>query len=68
MECAEETIVRFEEFFQKIGLPIRLSGLSIGDKFFGEMAEKAVAAKKNNLGVYVHLEKEDVVEIYRIAQ
>ena len=68
MECAEETIVRFEEFFKRIGLPTRLSGLSIGDEFFGEMAEKAVTAKNNNLGVYVHLDKGDVEEIYQIAR
>lgn len=66
-ECVTEMILRLEGFFISIGLPVRLSGLGIDDRYFGEMAQKAVAAKNGALGVYVPLDKAAVEEIYRLS-
>lgn len=61
-----EGIKRTEEFFTSIGMPTRLSQAEIDSERFEEMAAKAT--ENGTLGNFVKLNKEDIVNIYRLAE
>lgn len=63
---ALEGIARMEDFFRSIGLPVRLSEAGITDNRFEEMAEKA--AGTGTLGGFMKLNKDDIVNIYKLAK
>ena len=54
-----------EKFFRKLGLKTHLSELGIGDKDFEVMANRATAG--GNVGHYVPLDSDKIVEILKIA-
>ncbi|MCR5299037.1 MAG: iron-containing alcohol dehydrogenase [Paludibacteraceae bacterium] len=54
-----------EAFFRKIGLRTRLSELQIDDRDFSLMAQRAT--RNGNVGHYLSLSAESIVEILRIA-
>jgi alcohol dehydrogenase YqhD (iron-dependent ADH family) len=62
---ALEGIARMEAFYREIGLPTSLSELDIGDDRLEEMAEKSVS--DGPLGEFKKLNKEDIVNIYKLA-
>ncbi len=61
-----EGIKRTEEFFTSIDMPTRLSQADIDGEKFEEMAAKAT--ENGTLGSFVKLTKEDIVNIYRLAE
>jgi len=63
---AVEGIARTKDFFRRIGLPVSLKDMHIGDDRLEEMAEKAT--RKGPVGHFKKLEHADVVEILRRAQ
>lgn len=67
-EIIDKMIESLEKFFRLIKLPVRLSEINIGTEHFTEMAERAVASKRGNLGSYVRISVSDAEEIYRLAQ
>lgn len=67
-EAISRTIGALEDFFRSLELPVRLSEINIGSEYFREMAEKAVASKRGNLGSYVRLSADDAEEIYKLAE
>ncbi len=68
-KIAADTIDALEEFFVTMQLPVRLSKLRITDKYFEEMASKAIEASGGDtIGQYVKLTFEDIVEIYNLAK
>lgn len=64
-EIAEKAIEATEDFFfNKLEIPRTLSEIGVDDKHFEDMAEQAVQGKN---GMYVPLEKEDIIKIYKAA-
>ncbi len=61
-----EGIRRLKEFFKSIGLPVTLEGLDIGSENLEEMAEKCTM--NGPVGNIKELNKEDVLNIYKLAQ
>jgi alcohol dehydrogenase YqhD (iron-dependent ADH family) len=62
---ALEGIARTRDFFRRIGLPVSLGDMHIGEDRLEEMAEKAT--QKGPVGNFKKLEKADVLEILRRA-
>ena len=56
-----------EAYFRSIGMPIRLSELSIDDSRFDEMAEKCTFFGKRTLPDYKDLGKTEMIDIYRLC-
>ena len=67
-KTALEGIERLKQFFTSIGLPITLEQLGIEDNRFEEMADKCTNGGKMELGGLVKLNKEDIIEIYKLAK
>lgn len=64
METAERAIDKTEEFFQSLGLGLKLKDLGIeSEEHFDKMAEVALTDGLD--GCLVDLTKEDIVEIYK---
>ncbi|WP_018247954.1 iron-containing alcohol dehydrogenase [Orenia marismortui] len=64
-EVALEGIEKTREWFNKMGAPSSLADYDIGDDKLEVMAEKATA--KGTRGSYKVLDKDDVVEIYKMS-
>jgi len=64
--AAAEGIKRLENFFRSMGLAVRLGELGIDNSKFEIMAEKAVMFGER--GNYIKLGKDDVLEIYKLAE
>lgn len=62
----EEAIKRLEAFYQRIGMPIRLSEINIGEERLREMADKAVLGR-GTVGNFKKLNADDVYEILKLA-
>lgn len=65
---ALEGIKRITEFFKKIGLPVTLSDADIPEDRLEEMADKCTASDTRAVGSFVKLNKQDVLNIYRLAR
>ncbi|MDR0273734.1 MAG: iron-containing alcohol dehydrogenase [Clostridiales bacterium] len=66
-----EGIARLEEFYKKLGLPQKLSELSIPESAFEDMAKKATNAffgDERGTGNFKRLMWQDVVEIYKLCK
>jgi len=63
---ALEDIARTRDFFRRIGMPVSLEDMHIGDDRLDEMAEKAT--RKGPVGNFKTLEKTDVLEILNRAR
>lgn len=64
-EIAEKSIEKTKEFFVSLGCPSSLSEINIDESHFEEMAENAVFRGK--IGSMKKLDKNDVIEIYKLA-
>jgi alcohol dehydrogenase len=64
---AREGIKRITEFFKKIGLPVTLSDANIPEDRLEEMADKCTASDTRAIGSFVKLNKQDVLNIYKLA-
>ena len=64
---AEAGIAALEDFSRRMGLPVRLHELGIGDGDFALMAEKSVLKGGGTLGHLEALTARDVENIYRLA-
>lgn len=65
-KTAMEGILRMEDFFKSLELPVRLNQAEIGFDRIEEMAEKGT--KMNPIGSFVKLYKDDVIKILEIAK
>lgn len=65
---ALEGIERMEQFFKKAGLPVTLKELGITDNRIEEMADKCTTGNTRQLGGFMKLKKQDIIEIYRLAK
>ncbi len=67
-EAANAGIVKTEEFFKSMGLPVKLSEVGIGSEKFEEMAEEAVRTSGVASRAYYPLQKEDIVKIFEMCK
>jgi len=71
-ECPERTalegIKRLKNFFRQIGLPVSLSDANIADDRLEEMADKRTDYGKETVGKFVELNREDVLNILKLAR
>ena len=65
-EAALAGIEKTADFFRSLGVPLHLSEADIDDSRFEEMAEKALAHRET-VGFFVPLNKEQIMELYRMA-
>ncbi len=61
-----EMIERLEAWYERMGLPTRLSDVNIGSERIREMADKCMVGRKH-VGNFQKLNADDVYEIYRLA-
>ena len=66
-ETALKGIKALEDFYTRIGIPYKLSEVGITDEHFEEMAFKATFENTRTLGAFKKLNKNDVVNIYKLA-
>lgn len=69
-QTALDGIIKTEEFFKSIGMPISIGELGIGklsEEAMRIMADKCVHYGKRTVGSMIKLNKEDVYEIYKQA-
>lgn len=65
-----EAIAKLEEFYKRIGQPIRLKEIGISDENFALMAKKATTlqwTKSKLIGGFVKLGEADILAIYKLA-
>lgn len=68
MEIAEKGIALTEQFlFETLGLPKTLGEVGIDDSKLEEMAQSAVDSKGGAINGFMRLEKEDVLEIFKMS-
>lgn len=67
-QAARIGINRVEKYFESIGMPTRLSQLSITSKFFEDMAMKATNNNQTPVDGIKKLYKEDIIEIFKLAK
>ena len=65
MEAAMQAIERTADFFKSLGLPQKLSEIGIDDSKFEEMADSAL--KNSRIGTFKELNRDDIIEIYRMS-
>jgi len=65
---ALEGIERLTGFFRQIGLPVTLRDANIGDDRLEEMADKRTNFGKETVGKFVELNREDVLNILKLAR
>lgn len=69
-KTALEGIERMEEFYHAIHMPVNLKELGVDptDAQIEEMAEKATWFGRRDVGNFVPLKKEDLIQIYQMAR
>jgi alcohol dehydrogenase YqhD (iron-dependent ADH family) len=65
--AAREGIGRMRDFFVRMGLPVTLRELSIGEDQLAFMAHKCATTRGGSIGQFMVLREEDMVAIYRAA-
>ncbi len=65
-ETALKGIEKLEEFYKSINMPIRLSDIDKDDTDIELMAQKATNGRPT-LGSFIKLDKEDIINIYKLA-
>lgn len=66
--AALEGIARTEQYFQQIGMPIRLSELGVGTEGFDEMADKCTFHGGRILPCYKELGKQEIMDILELCK
>lgn len=64
-ELADASILKTRDFFNSLNLPSTLTEVNIDNKYFEIMAENIV--KRKTRGNFKILDKEDIVEIYKLS-
>lgn len=67
-KTALDGINHLEEFFSLIGLPVTLQEMNITDDRLEEMADKCTDCGKGTAGGFVTLDRNDVLEILKLAK
>ncbi|MDR0487388.1 MAG: iron-containing alcohol dehydrogenase [Treponema sp.] len=64
-QAALEGVIRMEDFFRSIGLPVKFSDANLDPSRIGEMAKRAVCF--GPIGNYRKLDEKDAEAVYRLA-
>ena len=67
-ETALKGIKALEKFYQEIEMPIRLGDIDIDGKHFELMANKTTKENTRQIGSFVKLDKEDTINILKLAR
>ena len=68
-QTAIKGIDAFEAFLQEMGLPVRLSEIGIKPDLFPVLADRALqTAGSERVGGVSHLTRDEVIEIYKLAE
>jgi len=67
-QIALEGIRRLEAFYQSLHMPIRLSEAGIVDCDYAALASRALPTEESAVGEYIKLHRQDMVEIYKLAE
>jgi len=70
LASAEEGILKTEEYFKSIGMPTSFTELGIGvqaDDVLDELADRCVFRGERLVGSFKPLNKDDILEIYKMA-
>ena len=67
-EVALEGVRRLEVFYQSLGMPIRLSEAGIVGCDYAALAARALPTEQSTVGEYIKLYRQDMVEIYKLAE
>ncbi|MDR1509415.1 MAG: iron-containing alcohol dehydrogenase [Synergistaceae bacterium] len=65
---ALEGIDRIEKLFVKMGMPVRLSQVNIGDDRWDEMASKCTKGDTKKTGNFLPLAKRDILNIFELCR
>ena len=68
LDIALEGIRQLEAFYRSLGMPVRLSEAGIVDADFEALAKRALPTEQSTQGFYIKLHRQDMVEIYQLAQ
>lgn len=63
----DEGINKLKEFFESLGISLKLSDYGITDEYFSLMAEKALRSSET-LGKFMRLNKQDIINILDLAK
>ena len=66
-ETALKGIAALESFYTSIGLPTRLSQANIDEAHLEEMADKCTDSGTHTVGNFIKLNRNDVLNIYKLA-
>ena len=66
-ETALKGISALESYYASIGLPVRLSQANIDEAHLEEMADKCTGSGTYTVGNFMKLNREDVLNIYKLA-
>lgn len=66
-ETAIAGIARFEEYLTSLGLAVRLEGVGIDESRLEEMADKTTDSNTKSVGNFVKLNRQDVLNILKLA-
>jgi alcohol dehydrogenase YqhD (iron-dependent ADH family) len=67
-ESALKTIEALENFYKRIGMPTTLKEASIINPDFELMSEKITKENTRSCGNFVKLNKQDIINIYKLAE
>lgn len=66
-EIAKLSIERTREFFESLGISMRLSDYGIGDEYFEEMTEAGLKFRGGSVGSFKPLYFDDIMSIYNMS-
>ena len=67
-EVALEGVRRLEAFYKSLNMPTRLHEAGIRHCDYAALAERALPTEESVIGEYIRLHRQDIVEIYRLAE
>lgn len=67
-EIALEGISRLEAFYRSLNMPTRLSEAGILGADYAALATRALPTEESSVGFYIPLHRQDIVEIYKLAE
>ena len=67
-EIALEGISRLEAFYRSLNMPTRLSEAGIVGADYAALAERALPTEESTVGFYIPLHRQDIVDIYKLAE
>ncbi len=68
IKSAQAGIRQCQEFFSSLGMPVTMAELGVPNDKYEEMADKCTWGNTRKIGNFVELDKNDIIEIYKLAE